>query len=73
MRRLSSSRPLSRESHDFNTAKLRIARMERDHRRSTGEYAPLLSFANVTLGRTYSHRIPKARCHNDIGLFLLDW
>lgn len=58
-----------RKSYDFHTAKLRTAKRDEYIRRSVGEYAPVLSIAHVTLGRTYSRRIPKAWSHDDIGLF----
>ncbi len=70
-RQLSSSCPFARKSHDFHTAELRNAKRDGHRRRSIGEYAPVLSIAHVTSGRTFSRKIPKTWCHDDIRLFLL--
>ena len=58
----------------FNVPPKYVTKMgiERTVCRTSGEYALRLSIAHVTLGRTF-RRIPKARCHKDIGLFLLVW
>jgi hypothetical protein len=55
----------------FKTAESRKARDTGYDRRSIGESIPRISIAHLTPAAEVSQGIPKARCHNDIGLFFV--
>jgi hypothetical protein len=68
--RLASASLFTSGKNDFETAESRTAMDTGYDRRSIGESILRISITHLTPAADVSQRIPKARCHNDIGLFL---